>query len=56
MTTFFDDMKTPKKPTGPEPERVKIEGNWADAVGIALRKAPQPKVKPASKSKRKRKG
>ena len=26
---------------GPEPERLKIEGNWVKAVGVALRK-PKP--------------
>ena len=42
----------PKQPTelvkasqrtvhGPEPERLKIEGNWVKAVGVALRK-PKP--------------
>ena len=29
--------KTPK-PTGPEPDMLKIEGDWQDAVGKALNK------------------
>ena len=27
---------------GPEPERLKIEGNWAKAVSVALRKPKPP--------------
>lgn len=31
-------MKQENKPSGPEPERVKIEGDWIKAVGKALKK------------------
>jgi hypothetical protein len=32
-----------KGKTGPEPERVKIIGDWQKAVGAALKKPPMPK-------------
>ncbi len=47
----------PDKP-GPEPERLKIEGNWTEAVQKALRKgktAPEPANQPDGPGKTKRK-
>lgn len=38
---FYSDManeKEDKKPTGVEPERVKIDGDWEDAMEKALNK------------------
>lgn len=31
-------MSKDKKPTGPEPERLKLEGDWMDAIAYALKK------------------
>lgn len=39
-----------KRPRGPEPERLKIEGDWEDALRTALRKPPPPTKPPAKKS------
>jgi hypothetical protein len=36
----------PKKGPGPEPERVKIDGDWRDAMAEALKKPPLTKTKP----------
>ena len=48
-----DEEKTPKK-NGPEPQRVKIEGEWEEAVKKALRKKKpekwQEKTEPTSDS------
>lgn len=44
-------MKKEKKPTGPEPERIKLTGDWEKLVGEALKKQrpasgwPKPKAK-----------
>jgi hypothetical protein len=39
-----------KRPRGPVPEHLKIEGDWETAVKVALRKRPPPKPeKPAKK-------
>ncbi len=46
---------TPKKPTGPEPERLKIEGDWKEAVAHALKRGKPPAEPKKSKSKKKRK-
>jgi len=40
-----------RKPTGPQPKRLKLEGDWEDAVKKALavkppKKKPKPKKKP----------
>lgn len=45
-------LGTPAKP-GPVPDRVKIEGNWEDAIKTALAKKRPPKgwPKPAQKTK-----
>lgn len=34
--------KVRRQERGPEPERLKIEGNWKAAVGLALRKPKPP--------------
>jgi len=45
-------MKTDKEKgqkkgkTGPEPERVKITGDWREAMAEALKKPPMPKKRP----------
>lgn len=36
-------MTEPKNTTGPEPERLKIDGDWEDAVKKALDAKPPPK-------------
>lgn len=42
--------KLPRGKTGPEPERLKIEGNWEKAVGKALKaKKPEAAVKEVKK-------
>ena len=33
---------TTKKRPGPDPKRVKIDGDWEDAVGVALKKKRPP--------------
>jgi hypothetical protein len=39
-----------KRPRGPEPERLKVEGEWEDAVKTALKKPPPPRApEPAKK-------
>jgi hypothetical protein len=38
---------TPKKKRGPKPETLKIEGDWKDAVGHALKRGKPPKAKPS---------
>jgi hypothetical protein len=46
---------SPKKPTGPEPERVKLPGDWKQSVGKALKKErpkegwPKPEKKKGAK-------
>jgi hypothetical protein len=44
---------TAKKPTGPKPEVLKIEGDWKDAVGRALKRG-KPAAVPPKKSGKKR--
>jgi hypothetical protein len=45
-------MTTPKhKVTGPKPERLKIEGNWKDAVKHALDRGKPPVKKKKGKKK-----
>ena len=44
------DEKKERRPRGPDPDRLKIEGEWEEAVQKALRKKP-----PAAKRPRKRK-
>jgi len=39
------NSKAPEKKRGPEPERVKIKGDWAKGVAKALRKPLPPKNK-----------
>lgn len=36
--------KTEKTNTGPEPERLEIEGDWQDAVKTAIESPPAPKI------------
>ena len=48
---------TDKKTTGPKPDRLKIDGNWEDAIGKALKKKrpengwPEPEKKKKKESK-----
>ena len=42
---------TEKKKRGPEPEVVKIEGDWQDAVRAALQR-PRPAPKPKKRKKK----
>ncbi len=42
-------MHKPKKPTGPQPERLKIKGDWEKALAMVLRKSDQEKRKPKPK-------
>lgn len=44
--------KRDKKPPGPEPERLKIEGDWQDAMKQALKKPRPPGGWPKPPSKR----
>jgi hypothetical protein len=37
--------KSAKRKVGPKPERLKIEGDWKDAVAQALKKGRPPKEK-----------
>jgi hypothetical protein len=41
-----------QKPTGPEPERLKLEGNWKDVVAKALAKKRPPGGWPKPKQKK----
>jgi hypothetical protein len=34
---------TPRKKPGPEPETLKIEGDWKDAIGKAIKRGKPPK-------------
>lgn len=44
---------TPEKsPPSPEPERLKIDGDWESAVGKALKKKPPAKSKGKKKSEK----
>jgi hypothetical protein len=36
---------TPKKPTGPKPETLTVEGDWKDAVKHAMKRGKPPKPK-----------
>jgi hypothetical protein len=44
-----------RKPTGPEPERLKIEGRWQDAVKRAIKRGKPPAKKKATERKKKTK-
>ncbi len=44
-----------RKPTGRKPELLKIEGDWKDAIGHALKRGKPPADPPKSKGKKKRK-
>ena len=47
------DEKKERRPTGPEPDRLKIDGGWEEAVKKALtKKAPAP-ARPKPKRRRK---
>lgn len=48
--------KKPKEPTGPKPDRVKIEGDWQDAMKKALAKKRPADGWPKAKPDRKKKG
>lgn len=41
-----------KKTTGPEPDRLKLEGNWKDLIAKALSKKRPPEGWPKPKSKK----
>jgi len=45
------DAKKERRPRGPEPERLKIEGGWEEAVEKALQKKAPPT--PPKKKRRK---
>ena len=47
--------RQPKKPPGRKPEVLKIEGDWKEVIGRALRKGKPPAGPPKSKAKKKRK-
>ena len=61
MTTRSSDMPKPKEShrgtaTGPKPETLRIEGDWKDAVGHALKRGKPPGKEPKSpRPKKKRK-
>ena len=38
------DPKPAKRPRGPVPERLKVEGEWENAVRTALKKRPPRKI------------
>lgn len=48
--TARDPKKPPPKKRGPKPDRLALEGDWEEAVGKALKKAPPP-VRPPAKRK-----
>ena len=52
--SVMDDEKDRKHP-GPDPETLKIEGDWEDAVRKALRKPPPAKRPPPPSKKTRRK-
>jgi hypothetical protein len=45
-------MKEKKRDTGPEPERVKLEGDWRKSVGKALKKTRPTDGWPETKTKK----
>jgi hypothetical protein len=47
-------MAAKKKPTGPKPEVLVIEGDWKDAVSHALKRGKPPEQKPAKKKPKKK--
>ena len=45
--------KKPKQPRGPDPEHLKIEGDWEEAVKKAIRKKRPPAVTPPTPRRKK---
>jgi hypothetical protein len=43
-----------RRPPGPDPERLKVEGDWEEAVRKALSKPPPPKEKTPKTRRRKK--
>ena len=56
LYTMAKKKVTSKRKPGPKPESLKIEGDWKDAVGKALKrgKPPKPEDKPPHKGPKRR--